>query len=176
VLDALFRFAEDGVDGVNIHTLPHVSYQPFTFTRAAGRWVARVEPMYYGLLLFTRAAPAGSRLLRIFHPPDSLLRTWATRGPSGTMRVLLINDSALRGLTLAVRLPRATGSATLERLTAPALTATSGVTLAGQSYGPVTSTAALSGQRQISLLRPIGNRYVVKLPPASAALLTVGSS
>jgi hypothetical protein len=173
IVDALFHMARAGVDGVNIHTLPHATYQPFSFTRIGGRWDARVKPIYYGLLLFTQAAPAGSRLMPTSHPPDNELRSGATRGSEGTVRVVLINDSALHALTLAVRPPRPVGSATLERLAAPGLTATSGVTIAGQTFGSVTSTALLVGKPRVSVLEPIQSRYLVKLPPASAALLTL---
>ena len=74
---------------------------------------------------------------------------------------------------MAIRPPRAAGSATLERLIAPGLLATSGITLAGQNFGRLTATATLSGTRRLSVLEPIQSRYVVKLPPASAALLTL---
>jgi hypothetical protein len=173
ILDELFGLAQAGVDGVNIHTLPHVSYEPFSFSRPAGRWQARVEPLYYGLLLFARAAPAGSELLATSHRADAALQTWATRDSRRTVRVVLINESPDRRLTLAVRAPGPTRSATLEWMEAPGLTATSGVTLAGQSYGSVTTTGRLVGRRRAISLEPVRGRYVVSLAPASAALLTV---
>jgi hypothetical protein len=173
VLDALFHLARAGVDGVNVHTLPGVSYEPFAFSRSRGTWEASVKPIYYGLLLFAQAAPAGSRLLPTSHPSEKFLRAWATRGRGGAVRVVLINDSASRGLTLAVRSPRRARSATLERLSAPGLLARSGVTLGGQSFGSVTRTAMLSGSRRLTPLEPVQDRYVVELPPASAALLTL---
>ena len=173
VPDALFKLAQAGVDGVNIHTLPGASYELFSFTRSAGRWEASVRPMYYGLLLFNEAAPAGSRLLPTVHQPDAMLRTWATRGTRGTVRVMLINDSSERQETVAVRVPGPARSATLERLTAPALTASSGVRLGGQSYGSLSASAELTGTPRSSSLRPVRSRYIVELPPASAALLTV---
>jgi hypothetical protein len=173
-LDALFALARSGVDGVNIHTLPNVSYQLFTFTHSHRVWEASVKPIYYGLLLFTQAAPAGSQLLRTIHRNDGALRTWATRDPQGNVRVVLINDSAARGLTVAVRLRGgSSGRAELERLTAPGLLARGDVTLAGQSFGSITGTGMLAGARRVSVLEPVHQRYVVKLPPASAALLTV---
>lgn len=178
VVDELFGLARAGVDGVNLHTLPHVSYEPFAFSRQHGRWEARVRPLYYGLLLFARAAPASSVLLSTSHRADAALRTWATRGPRGTVRVVLINESPDQRLTLAVRPPglagRApAGSATLELLEAPRLTATSGVRLAGQSYGSVTSTGRLAGRRRTTSVERVRGRYVISLPAASAALLTV---
>lgn len=173
-LDALFALARSGVDGVNIHTLPQVSYQLFTFTHSHRGWEASVKPIYYGLLLFAQAAPAGSRLVQTIQPGERSLRTWATRDSTGTVRVVLINNSSSRGLTLAVR-PRgaASGRAELERLTAPGLLARGGMSLGGQGFGSLTSTATLAGMRRISVLEPVDQRYLIKLPPASAALLTV---
>ena len=173
VVDELFGLTQAGVGGVNIHTLPDVSYEPFAFSRPAGRWEARVKPLYYGLLLFARAAPAGSELLATSHPPDAAVQTWATRGPRGTVHVVLINESPDRRLLLAVRPPEPASSATLELLNAPGLTATSGVRLAGQSYGSVTTTGRLTGRRRTASLEAVRGRYVVALAPASAGLLTL---
>jgi hypothetical protein len=170
VLDALPRLAQAGVDGVNVHTLPHASYEPFAFGHAAGGLRVSVKPIFYGLLLFARAAPAGARLLATSHSGVSGLQTWATRGPDKTIRVVLTNDSPLRRLTLGVSAPGSAGSGSLERLTAPGLTALWGVRLAGQAVG---GSATLTGRPDVTLLRPVRGRYVVVLPPASAALLTL---
>ena len=43
-LDVLFEMADVGVDGVNMHTYPGATYQPFTFTRSRRRWSAFVTP------------------------------------------------------------------------------------------------------------------------------------
>jgi len=173
-LDALFHMARAGVDGVNIHTLNDVPYEPFAFADPGGHWQASVKPMYYGLLAFSRAAPPGSRFLAtgIRHSVPGL-RRWATRGPDGSVRLVLINVSPHHPLVLAVRSPApATGSATLQRLTAPSLTATSGVSLDGQSYGATTTSGQLGGAAQPQTLRPTDQRYVVSLPAASAALVS----
>ncbi len=168
-LEVLFRMAQAGVDGVNVHTLTHVSYEPFAFSRRGGRWRASVKPLYYGLVMFGRAAPAGARVLSTQHPALDGLETWATRGPGKTVRVLIINESPAR-LTLAVRSPQGSGTASLERLIAPSLTATSGVTLAGQRYA---ASGRLTGRRRTLSLQPVQGRYVVSLPSAGAALLTI---
>jgi hypothetical protein len=73
----------------------------------------------------------------------------------------------------AVRPPGSTGGdARLERLTAPGLTATSGVSLGGQSYGATTTTGELAGPLRTQTLKPVHQRYVVLLPAASAALVS----
>jgi hypothetical protein len=89
------------------------------------------------------------------------------------VRVVVINDSSVRRLTIAVRPAQPAATATLERLIAPGLTATGGVTIGGQSFGSATTTAMLQGRASVSALRPLQGRYVVELPPASAALLTL---
>ena len=64
-VDAMFELARVGVDGVNVHTFPGAGYELFRIARHGGRWSAAVAPEYYGLILFARAAPPGSRLLRV---------------------------------------------------------------------------------------------------------------
>ncbi|MGI8572938.1 MAG: glycosyl hydrolase family 79 C-terminal domain-containing protein [Solirubrobacteraceae bacterium] len=177
-LDALFHMAQVGVDGVNIHTFANALYAPFAFSHPHGAWQAHVTPMYYGLLMFTRAAPPGSRLLSTYAPRSNgdTLRVWATRGVKGTVRIVLINDSPTRAVTVAVRPPIASASATLERLVAPRLRATNGVTIAGQGFGAATATGVLPGTPSTVSLEPIQNRYLVTVAPGSVAMLSVPPS
>lgn len=172
-LDELFHLARVGVDGVNIHTLANAPYEPFAFTHSGHRWRAQVKPLYYGLLLFARAAPAGSRLLATAHAPRPALRTWATAGPGAVTRVVLINDSPHRPLTVAVRLPASGRTATVEHLVASGLRAKGGIRLGGQTFGAATATGELSGASRAEALQPVQHRYVVHLQSASAALLTL---
>jgi hypothetical protein len=176
VLDTLFQMARVGVDGVNIHTSVTTRYHPFTFRHVRGNWRAQVLPLYYGLLMFARAAPAGSRPLPTSPVPSSSLRVWATRDSTRTVRAVLINDSSTRQVTAAINVPHAGEVATLERLTAPGLTATSGVRIAGQSFAPETSTARLAGTHTVTGIEAIQNRFVFTVAPASAALLSVSVS
>jgi Glycosyl hydrolase family 79 C-terminal beta domain len=168
-VDAMFELARVGVDGVNLHTFPGAGYELFKITRVHGRWRAAVSPEYYGLLMFARAAPPGSRLLRTSEPTG--VKTWATRARDGSVRVALINEGS-RARVIALRLPRASGSATLARLQAPSLSSSGGVTLDGQSFGRQTETGLLSGDSRGDPVTVADGRYVVQLPPASAALLT----
>jgi len=172
VLDTLFQMARVGVDGVNIHTLPGSQYQPFRLTLAKGRWLGRVEPEYYGILMFTQAAPPGSRLLALSGPRSGQVRTWATRAPDGRVRVVLINVSRRQRRYIGVRITGMARPAALSRLVAPSIAATGNVSLGGQSFGPKTSTGALPGQPLQIAVVPVADKYVVSLPPASAAMLT----
>ena len=172
-IDALFAMAEVGVDGVNIHSFPTSTCSLFAFANTNGRWRAFVEPEYYGLMMFAQAAPPGSTLLHITGAAPGGLRAWATRAPDGRIRVVLLNESPTRALTIAVKSPgSAEGPATLERLQAPSLSADRGVTLGGQSFGSATLTGVLQGPRQVEPIPDRQGRFLVPLPSGSAALLT----
>lgn len=174
VLDTLFQMARAGVVGVNIHTFHNAIYEPFAITHADGVWGAQVRPLYYGLLAFARAVPAGSRLLRTTtsHAPTTL-RTWATRAPDGTEHAVVINDSAVHAVTIALRPARPATTATVERLTAPRLSARTAISLAGQSFGASTTTGSLPGSADSSPAALVRGAVVVRVGPGSAALITV---
>jgi hypothetical protein len=159
---------------VNVHTFRSARYAPFFFSHHGGHWSARVQPLYYGLLMFARAAPPGSRLLPSRHGGGSALRIWTTRGRDGRIRVLVINKALQRTVITAVHVPGVAATARVQRLTAPRIGARRGVSLAGQSYGPATTTGALQGAPQQAVVRRQRGRYVLRVPAASAALLIAG--
>jgi hypothetical protein len=172
-LDTLFAMASVGVDGVNVHTVPNSVNELFAFKLRNGEWQGDVHPDYYGLLMFAQAAPAGSRLLKLSGTTQGTLRAWATRAPDRHVRVVLINTAKARAQLVAVRVPSAAGPAALERLTAPAVSAESGVTIGGQSFGSATSTGLLAGTAHLAAVSPADGAYRVRLPAASAAMLTL---
>jgi hypothetical protein len=175
--DTLFAMARSGVDGVNIHTLPEANYHPFAFEQVNGRWLAEVEPEYYGILLFTQAAPPGSRLLALNPGADPDVRVRATRTPSGQINVVLINDSLSDAKVIELAPPDgASKTAIVEPLTAPSAAATDGVTFAGQSFGAETDTGTLTGPFQPVHLQAANGQYLVQLPAASAALVSFGQA
>lgn len=171
---ALFSVAQDGVDGVNLHSYAASPNGLFTFTDGAGGWTADVHPIYYGALLFAHAAPAGSRLLHVSLTGAPTLHGWATTGPGPVRHVVLLNDSTARSATVVVRAAHgALGARTaqLELLVAPSVSATSGVSLGGRSFGTVTT----SGRLRPPVSDPVrarGGVFRVTVPAASAAVLT----
>ena len=65
-VDTLFAMVRTGVSGVNFHTFHKSAYALFDFRHTPnGHWRTTVKPIYYGLLLFNRAAPPGSRQLAL---------------------------------------------------------------------------------------------------------------
>ena len=171
-LDASFQMARVGVDGVNFHTYPKAPYELFTFKRVHGKWQGAVAPEYYGLLMFAQAAPPGASLLRLSGSLGDV-RGWATRAPGGAEHVVLINDDTAQSRTVAVKIAGATGPATLELLRSQGVSARTGVTLGGQTFGAATATGALAGRSSAATITPKNGAYAVRLPQASAALLTL---
>ncbi len=171
---ALFSVAQDGVDGVNLHSYPGLSNGLFDFTDSARGWSAAVHPLYYGALLFSRAAPAGSRLLHVSFSGPRELHGWATAGPGLARHVILLNDSLTDSAAVAVRAPRGVlgaGPAQLERLSAPSVRSTSDITLGGRGFGAATA----SGRLRPPVSDPVSPHrgvYRVTVPPAGAAVLS----
>jgi hypothetical protein len=173
VLDELFHLVSAGVDGVNIHTWRGSAGKLFDMHYRHGRWVGTVQPEYYGMLMFAQAAPPGSRLLPTGRADVGPLRSWAVLAPDHSVHVVLVNDSLNHTRWVLVRPPRAGRRAVLQRLLAPSAYARTGVTLGGQSFGPKTVTGRLAGPRRVTVLRPSAGGYTVRVPAASAVMLTI---
>jgi Glycosyl hydrolase family 79 C-terminal beta domain len=176
LLDTLPALARIGVAGVNVQTRPNSFNELFAVARAGARWVASVKPEYYGLLMFAQAAPPGSHMLVITGTEPRELNVWATRDATGDTRVVLVNNDPARAFDASVRVPDASGPATLTRLQAPALNATDGVNLGDQSFGQVTSTGILGTPQAATVSASAPGMYRVTVPEASAALLDVDSA
>jgi hypothetical protein len=170
VLPALWQA---GVRGVNFQTVDGLLNQVITAKRSAAGWRVSVEPVYYGLLAFAAATPAGSHLLRITSPGLAHFYQFAVRAPDGSERVVLTNvGSAAR--TIGVTATGARGIGSLSLLSARSLRATGGTTLAGQSLSP--RTGQLAGTPRLTLVRPNAKGvYAVRVPAHAAAILTLGS-
>jgi hypothetical protein len=172
-VDALFALANVGVQGVNIHTNPGTPGELFSIVHRGGRWLAHVNPIYYGLELFAQAAPAGSRLLHLTGTVTGPTRAWATRAPDGRIRVLVINTRSQAAATIIVHAHAGAGAATVQTLRAGGLLARSGITLGGQTLGAQTYSGRFAGRAQIASVTPTHGAYHLRLAPASATLLTL---
>ena len=178
VLDALFVLADAGVDGVNIHTWRGSAGKLFDVHHRHGRWVGYVRPEYYGLLMFARAVAPGSRLLPVApgQPGTASLVGGARPAPpppGGTDQRQPARRSLGHRPAPGCPDPAPLRGAVIERLDAPSAYARTGITLAGQSFEPRTHTGLPAGPPHLTLLAPVGGEYIVRLPPASAALLTL---
>jgi hypothetical protein len=174
VLDTLFELDHVGVDGVNIQTVPGSVQEIFGPAGGDGGSMV-VNPEFYGLMMFAQAAPAGSKLITIPASLPSGVNLWATRATGGTVHAVLINDNFAKPATVKVPLSSPAGPGTLEALRAPHIGATSGVTLGGRTFGASTTTGLLPPY-QLQQVTASDGRYSVRVPPATAIMLTVPGS
>ena len=172
VLDTLFNLANVGVDGVNIHSLPGAAYELFTFRHTGGSWKAFVHPEYYGMLMFTQAFPPGAQLLPVSVNPSGPVKVWATHAPDGKTRVVVINKDPNSSYQLQLQASGLSGAARLERLQASSASATSGVSLGGQTFGGETTSGALPGPPRTEPVFPVLGTYTFTVGAASAAMLS----
>jgi hypothetical protein len=165
--DALFELLRAGVDGVNLHLRTFSINAPFLFTRDG--FVAR--PAVYGLALFARALGPGARLLAVHLRGARLwhLKVWAVLVERHELRLLVL-EKGPAPVRMTLALPGSHGPARVERLLAPSVRATRGVTLAGQSLGP---DGRWVGRRVTQQLADDPAGYALALPGYSAALVTV---
>ena len=165
--EMLFDLARMGVAEVDVHSWQGALYVPFVFRHAGTRTLVHARPLLYGLWLFAEATPYPSRLLPVRVDGGGV---WATRGADGTLRVVAVNDDGAHTRTVRVRVPAATGVARVALLRAPSLRARHGVTFAGRTIG---TDGRPDGARRTSAVAPRAGAYELRLPPGSAALLTV---
>jgi hypothetical protein len=172
--DMLFSLADAGVRGVNFHTFTGALYAPVEFGTSKGHFAGFVHPLFYAMMLFDRATPSGARLLPAGpNPATASLKTWATVDPAGTRRVVVINKNPFNTRRVVLRVPGAGARGRVQRLVGPSITATSGITLAGQGYGNATTDGRLRGKVRNERVVRQGGAFRVDMPPASAALVTI---
>jgi hypothetical protein len=86
---------------------------------------------------------------------------------------VVINEHRKRHEFVRLRIRGATQAAALTSLRAPSITAAHHITLGGQSFGRDTTTGQLAGEPKLVDVAPVRGAYVLRLPPASAAMLTI---
>jgi Glycosyl hydrolase family 79 C-terminal beta domain len=181
--DVMFNFAQVGVKGVNFHSGTGAAYTPFRFSNQLIRtgnntwgwgpvFTATVNPLYYGILLFSQATANGARLLPVNTTTQGNIKVWATLDAQQVVRVVLLNKDTTLGGKARIQLSSPRISGVLTRLRAPSVNATNGVTLAGQTFDGTVDGLPL-GSYTNEQVKPQNGSYTLDLPPASAALLTL---
>jgi hypothetical protein len=169
--DICMQLAGAGLDGVNFHggAAPGgVSYYGLFVFDADG--TPRVRPLYYGLRLFSLATASHGRLLPVKVTTSARIHAFATLGEDGVTRVLLLGLSSTGPDHVQLRLTGAR-TATLVRLGAPALDATSGLSLGGLTWDG-SSDGKPMGSAASETLRQSGDAWDVPLSGYEAVLVT----
>jgi len=161
--DVLFELIRAGVDGTNWHIRADMVNAPFEVLAGA----IEPRPELYGLVLFAQMIDPGARLVgvRIVAAGGLHIKAWAVRSPTRT-EVLLVNKGP-RAADVSLYCRRTRGRAWIERLLAPSIGATGGVTLGGRTIG---FDGRWHGRGVTASIEPSGGRYRVVLPGYSAAL------
>jgi hypothetical protein len=163
--DALMELAQAGVESASVHVRANAINMAFSLTSKG--MVA--HPLFYGMVLFSRMLGPGASLIpsRLTAAASRHLKAWVVRLPGGHVRVLLL-DKGGRPATVRLSLPL-TGTASVERLTAPSVRSTTGVAFAGQH---IDRQAVWSGLRIVTRSSSTPAGYLIRLPRYSAALVT----
>jgi len=170
-VDYLFRVAQLGVIGVNLHATPDScgGYTPICAPTPADARADRfhVQPNYYALLLFHRAARGRFVPTRV---SDPRVTAYTTQGGGGRTRITVTNFGA-GTVTVSIR-PLGAGfgaTGSLVRLLGPSLDATSGVTFTGAAVAP-DGTWTPGAPEPVVFSDGVAE---IHLPGASSAVLTL---
>jgi hypothetical protein len=87
--------------------------------------------------------------------------------------VVVINKDTRKTHTVRLAVPGGANRARVRRLVAPKVTATRGITFAGQGWGDSTFDGALRGRPKVERAQRRSGVFRVEMPPSSAALVTV---
>ena len=166
-LDYVFAGVQNGAQGMYFHGALDRACTGYTSLCETAANQYRPQPIYYGLL-FAKLAGVGAMLPTAISSPSNLA-AHTVRASDGTIRVVLANLSAD---TIQTSLWAGTrnGAGSLIRLTAPSLTATSGVQIQGAAVatngtftpGAASPVSCTSGTCPVTLA-PF-NAVVVTLP------------
>ncbi len=184
--DVLFELARAGVSGVNFQTQPtHGAHVPAPFyTNTDG--TLSVAPMYYGMMFFAKTVQHRAHFISTTYTntANANVKVWATQDDAGNIRIAVLNKDLNISALVSVPLPDATSlqkrnpahssrivpTGRLLRLSAPNIDATSGVTLAGQTFG---GNGFAMGKETRTVIRPRNGIILFTVPQASAAILEI---
>ncbi len=170
-LDFMFAVAKEGGAGVNLHSgfKAEAGYSAFSYKN--NRFY--VNPIYYSMLLFKQAAQGS--MVTVNCTTDANFVAYAVLSDDHQyLRVVLINKDLNNTVVATIESGLQSTNAKVIRLegsgTSPALSK-EGVKLAGSEVAENGTWVPQPG----TAVSGVNGKFVVSLPPASAALLTVES-
>jgi len=163
-IDYMFTMAGRNATGVNFHDVPATG--GITPIKITGEEITPM-PLYYATLMF-HAASKGHLVPADVAANGVNLTAYGVLDDDFTLRVTVINKDETRGAALSIAPGAGYRSALVMRLSGPALTATSGVTLGGASVAADGSWSP----RQLENGSVSGGRFQTTVPSGSAALVT----
>ena len=164
-LDFMLYVAEHGVAGVNLHGgfSARAGYSAFSYRD--NRYF--VNPIYYSMLMFHQAARG--HVVEVECQTAANFVAHAVMGDDCKLRVVLINKDVAQPVIASIASGLPLTKAAAIRLTAPSVTSTEGVTLAGSEVAQDGTWTPQPGET----VSCVDGKCEVSLPAASAVLLTV---
>jgi hypothetical protein len=161
--DYLFILADEGVVGANFHGgFTRGGFTPLYFDGEEYRPAAE----YYGMLFFHQAGTGHP--IPVTADPTAGISIHSVLDDDGTLHVALINRDLSQPMTVVIPV-NGVGTASVMRLSAPSVTAASGMTLGGAEVAPDGSW----NPQVIESLAVHNGEIRVALPAASAAMVTL---
>jgi hypothetical protein len=166
VIDHLFTIVQGGSVGVNLHGGGNGDgYTPIADNDGV---VVEARPEYYGLLLCALAGQ-GPLLGTTINAGSLNTSAFTVQNSASQLSLIINNKDTTQNLQFTVTCPNNVESATLQVLTGPSLSATSGVTIQGSPVNP-DGTFAPQSPYGLTVSDETFTGYV---PAASAVLISV---
>ncbi len=160
--DYCFTLAQQGAVGVNFHGgFPRIYFSPLGMSQ--GHYVP--QPLYYGMLLFHAATPG--RFVPVDLHTQENVSAYGILAADGKLHLALINKDEKKSVEVRIAGLGSYKHAGVLRLTAPGLSARTGITFGGHA---VSTSGKWSPGRAQKVARE-GEDFTLQLPAASAALV-----
>jgi len=176
-IDLMFNYVNNGMDGVNWNDEYGVSYELSVYgtpTTSNGQTVynlKQVNPLYYGLLVFSQMAGHNAQLLPVTTSTNANVSIWATLDNTPTTHVVVINKDEHATGTVQLAVPGYT-TGTLRYLVGANYAATNGITLGGQTFDG-SPDGTIQGQLVATPITATNGVFVIpNMPIVSAAILS----
>ena len=157
-IDYEFLNALNHSSGVNFHN----NYPPIATQNSSGT-VTGVNPLYYGMKLFSIAANGAMLRTEVSSTP-TLVSSYAVAANDGSTFIVVNNKDTVNAAKTSISLMQPISGATASMLTAPSVTSSTGVTLLGASIATNGSWPA----KKPSTLPVTNGVTTVTVPPGSA--------
>jgi hypothetical protein len=164
-LDFMWTVAENNGQGINFHGGSSGAYSPV----AIDNGILTARPMYYGMLAFKYGTAGGTIVPATISQTQYNCSAYACTN-AGTTYLTLINKDSGLNFAFTVQLSNTASNVTIARLTAPAITSTTGVTFAGSTVSTTDGTFKATTTEQQTVNQ---KSFVVNVPAGSAAIITI---
>jgi hypothetical protein len=165
-VDLMFTLAEQGCGGVNFHGGANAIYTPI----ADSSLNLIPRPLYYGMLYFSTASKGSVLPVATTSNASINLTVHAVLGSNNSVNLSLINKDETKDAFVNITTGSTLSTASILRLTASSLYATSGVSFGGSEVNPNGTWSSVAEEN--AAITSTGG-CTVRVPAGSAVLVTM---